>query len=382
MIVGAFGLRIVFQALIVRLRAQGSGSRALLAASALLRSPWSATAAVGAAVGLAPSADRAAAHGRARAGRDEWCDGVRSIEARVGTSSRRVFFVGSDNQYADLSREVSRRGDMRLVGRATLEQVRRYGPAAFAADHPCEPHPTTLVISAEGIRDDALVAVASDLHVRGLRVRTLSDFYERELLEGARRAISRRPGSCSTSPRSIARGSTGRSSGVSRVWSRRYCSSSRAAPACLAFAVKLSGPGPSCTAARGSARTAELFRLTKFRTMTRLRGAGERGRRVRSRASPASAVAARSTASMRSRSCGTSCAGDLSLVGPRPEQPADRRVPAPGDRLLLRAPPRAARASPGGRRSTMATAARFRTRSRSSSTSSSTSSARASDSIC
>ncbi len=70
------------------------------------------------------------------------------------------------------------RGDMRLVGRATLEQVRALGTGAFAGIIHAA-HPTTLVISAEGIRDDALVAVASDLHVRGLRVRTLSDFYER-----------------------------------------------------------------------------------------------------------------------------------------------------------------------------------------------------------
>ena len=100
---------------------------------------------------------------------------VRSFELKAGAAARRVFFVGSQSQAADLAREIDTRGGMRLVGVRAAE-------AGSDSDNGLireisSSRVTTLVMSAEAIRDERLVAVASRLHLRGLRVRGLNDFY-------------------------------------------------------------------------------------------------------------------------------------------------------------------------------------------------------------
>jgi exopolysaccharide biosynthesis polyprenyl glycosylphosphotransferase len=102
----------------------------------------------------------------------------RARELRLGALNRRVFFVGTPQQHRDLDREIARRGDMSLVGCLPLGANARPRPELVAAV--TEARPTTLVLSAEAARNEGLVAAASEVHAEGVRVRGLSEFYERE----------------------------------------------------------------------------------------------------------------------------------------------------------------------------------------------------------
>src|SRR5438128_1660743 len=64
-----------------------------------------------------------------------------------------------------------------LAGPADVE---RLGDHASLVHAIAAARPTTLVMSSEAIRDEDLVAAASRLHLGGLRVRALDDFYERQ----------------------------------------------------------------------------------------------------------------------------------------------------------------------------------------------------------
>ena len=103
---------------------------------------------------------------------------TRGLELRRGASMRRVFFIGTPQQHLDLEREIARRGDMSLVGCLPLSAGARVRAELVAAV--TDARPTTLVLSAEAARTEGLVAAASEVHATGLRVRGLSEFYERE----------------------------------------------------------------------------------------------------------------------------------------------------------------------------------------------------------
>ena len=319
-IVGAFGLRIVFQALVVRLEAQGSRARTLVAGAVTAGVAVVAIAAVGGAVGIAPSVFGLLPTAVLVLATTNGASIVRSIEARVGASSRRIFFIGSDHQYSDLAREARHRGDMRLVGRTNLEQGRALPTGAFA-EIITAARPTTLVISAEGIRDDALVAVASDLHVRGVRIRTLSDFYERN--------FSKVPVSDLTKAWFLFDVAEIHRARIYRPLKRCYEGLVAAlllvlvAPLlpALALAIRLSGPGPVLHRSTRVGKDGRIIRLTKFRSMTvsdksdelwatnqvaRITPVGRWMRRYRLDEIPQLWHVLK---------------GDLSLVGPRPEQP-------------------------------------------------------------
>src|SRR5207247_1886011 len=80
----------------------------------------------------------------------------------------------------DLAREIALRGGLRLVGHAPIRPPGGAGPRRMGlSDTIAALRPWRLVMSSEALRDQCLASAASELHGRGLQVRTLDDFYER-----------------------------------------------------------------------------------------------------------------------------------------------------------------------------------------------------------
>lgn len=104
---------------------------------------------------------------------------LRDLELRLRARVRRLFLVGSDDQLSDLVCEASRCGDIRLVGSLSRERTLDAQPGELA-DTILAARPTVLVLSEEAIRDPRLVAAASAANLRGVRVRPLRGFYEQE----------------------------------------------------------------------------------------------------------------------------------------------------------------------------------------------------------
>lgn len=128
------------------------------------------------ALGYAPSVSlvsalsvTAAALGAALSGRE--------LETRALGGARRVFLVGDPLQHADLATEImTGRGDLVLTGCFDLTE-----PGADVSglvDEVQASAATTLVLSDDAIRDEAIVAAIARLHLAGTRVRDLRGFYE------------------------------------------------------------------------------------------------------------------------------------------------------------------------------------------------------------
>jgi exopolysaccharide biosynthesis polyprenyl glycosylphosphotransferase len=247
---------------------------------------------------------------------------MRRLELRLGALSRRIFFIGLESQLVDLAREVSRRGDLAMVGSAGLPAQALTEPARVALrDLIAEARPTTLVMSAEAARSDELVAVASGLHLHGLRVRLLNDFYERQFSKVPVTELSR-----SWFLFDVAEIHQSRLyGGVKRVLETTAAALLilLASPLLLGaiVAVRLSGAGPVFFRQERIGLHGRRIALTKFRTMTSgphdpgwatqqpglITTAGRFLRRYRLDELP---------------QLWNVVKGDLSLVGPRPEQPA------------------------------------------------------------
>ena len=106
---------------------------------------------------------------------------ARAIELRVRRASRLVFLVGSDEQRRDLQRQARRHGDMRLVGFARPGEI--IGTARSAerlAEQIEQAGATSVVLGGDAIRDETICAAASLCNLRGRRVRALGSFYEEQ----------------------------------------------------------------------------------------------------------------------------------------------------------------------------------------------------------
>ncbi len=246
--------------------------------------------------------------------------GSRSLERRVGASNRRIFFIGSSEQAEDLAHEICWRGDMRLVGVA--QPAAAWGGNSDLPDRITAVRTNILVVSAESVRDEHLVAVASKLNLGGLKVRDLNRFYDEQFAKVPLSELS--PSWFLFDVAEIHR---------ARFYggAKRIVESAVAAAVLLvtlpimpfvALAIRLSSPGPVFYRQDRVGKHGEHFALTKFRTMTmstggtqgwgtehqdRITGVGRVLRRTRLDEVPQLAQV---------------LLGKLSLVGPRPEQPA------------------------------------------------------------
>jgi lipopolysaccharide/colanic/teichoic acid biosynthesis glycosyltransferase len=238
---------------------------------------------------------------------------LRGLELRVRATARRVYFAGSPEQLRELAWEAQRRGDMQLVGYLDIDSGDRVRPANGALlDEILGSGATVVVLASAAIHDDDLVGVASDLNVRGRRIRVLSHFYEEEF---AKVPLTELTASWFLfdiaeihSPRAY--GAVKRA--VETMLAATLLVLSLPFIPIVVVAIRLSGIGPVLFRQERIGKDGEPFYVTKFRT---LRGSpedpdiptvGRLLRRFRLDEVPQLWNVVR---------------GQLSLVGPRPEQP-------------------------------------------------------------
>jgi lipopolysaccharide/colanic/teichoic acid biosynthesis glycosyltransferase len=244
---------------------------------------------------------------------------ARRAEVAYRTGSR-LFLVGSNDQAQELRRETALRGDLDVIEhsdpttRAVAERLLADLRAARA---------TVLILSEDALRSPDVVGAAVRANLAGVRVRDLRSFYEQEL------------GKVATSELSLAwflfdiaaihrrrvYGTTKRTVEV-LVAGALLLATAPLFPL-IAIAIKLSSPGPVLFRQPRVGLNGRCFTLVKFRTM-HVRSGEEHGRWA-----PVSSdrlfIAGRVLRRLRLDELPQLplvVRGELSLVGPRPEQPA------------------------------------------------------------
>jgi exopolysaccharide biosynthesis polyprenyl glycosylphosphotransferase len=105
---------------------------------------------------------------------------VRAMEVRYLRASRRIFLVSSAAQRTDVAREIRCNEGMALVGFLDLSAAQSPTLDRDALlRHVQSRGATMLVLAREAVTQAAVVSVASDFNLAGGRVRDLGSFYER-----------------------------------------------------------------------------------------------------------------------------------------------------------------------------------------------------------
>jgi lipopolysaccharide/colanic/teichoic acid biosynthesis glycosyltransferase len=241
----------------------------------------------------------------------------RDLEIRVRLRLRRVYFVGSRSSQLDLARELSRRSDARLVGSATVD-----GPAdrSILTEAVHESRATVLVLDHAATQNPLLVEAASALSLAGLHIRDLVSYYESEFKKVPLAELSPTWFLFDIAPtqRRIADRVLRRT--LELVLTAALLIVSLPAIAAAALAIKLTSSGPALYRQQRVGKGGVPFTLVKLRTMSvvedgqaawagaetgRITSAGGFLRRFRLDELPQLWNVIR---------------GDLSLIGPRPEQ--------------------------------------------------------------
>jgi len=246
---------------------------------------------------------------------------LRSAELRLRARVRRLVLVGSAGQRSDLALEISRSGDA-LAGWLPLDRALGLDPHVLSEDI-LAARPTVLVLSEEAIREPRVVAAASAVNLRGVRVRSLRGFYEQEFRKVAVSELS--PAWFLFDIAEIHRRTL--YGGVKRLVESVLAAALLLATAPLlpliALGILLSSPGGVLFSQERVGRHGRVFRLAKFRTM-HADPAREHGAWLDASASrifPLGAMLRKFRLDELPQLVNV-IRGDLSLVGPRPEQPA------------------------------------------------------------
>jgi exopolysaccharide biosynthesis polyprenyl glycosylphosphotransferase len=263
---------------------------------------------------------------------------VRDLEIRVRMINRRVYFVGAADARRDLEHELRRRREASFVGGAAAIDAIDMSALANAI---LASHATVLVLDREATRIPTLVEMASQLNLQGVHVRDLVGYYEAEFKKVPLGELSPTWFLFDIAP--IHRK-------ASRRIARRALECGLAAVLLLvtlpfllvvAPAIRLTSPGPALYRQRRVGKGGTQFTLLKLRTMIQderaaEEWAGSQGHRV----TPIGRFLRRFRLDELPQLWNV-LAGDLALVGPRPEQVPiverlEREIPFYGARHCIR----------------------------------------------
>jgi exopolysaccharide biosynthesis polyprenyl glycosylphosphotransferase len=247
---------------------------------------------------------------------------LRAVEVRYLRASRRVFIVATPAQHSDVVREVVRDADIQLVGFLNLTTLTAISfDREQLARRIADTGATMLVLARQAIDDAGMVAAASVFNLHGGRVRDLGSFYERHFHKTPLSELTaswflfdiaeiHRPHVYGFAKRAL-----------DVVISVIALVLTAPLLAVIAVAIRVTSRGPVLYRQERLGKNEVPFTLVKFRTMTVVDGAA--------RASWAGAEAHRVTGFGRFLrryrldelpQLWTILRGDMSLVGPRPEQ--------------------------------------------------------------
>lgn len=242
---------------------------------------------------------------------------VRDIEIRLRMSLRRVFFVGAAAPGRDLARELARRSDANFVGSnlaSEFTEPSRLVSAVLKADA------TVLILDRDAMGVRGLVEAASELNLRGVRVRDLVGYYESEFKKVPLSELSPTwflfdiAGVHRGGPWLILR------RGLEIVLAAVLLAMSVPFLVLSFVAIRLTSQGPALYRQRRVGRDGVAFTLLKLRTMTLAEAdeaawAGSQGHR----ATPLGLILRRFRLDELPQLVNV-IRGDLALIGPRPEQ--------------------------------------------------------------
>ncbi|GAC1519808.1 MAG: hypothetical protein NVS2B6_02710 [Thermoleophilaceae bacterium] len=244
---------------------------------------------------------------------------VLRLAGRAYGGGARLFLVSNSQQLADLRAEVDGWSHLNLVGHRRFDVP---DAAAGLGDEIRASRATMLILSDEAIRSPAIVAVAAAINLSGVRVRDLRSFYEHQFEKVAVGDLSLAwfLFDIAAIHKRRAYGTVKR--GLETAVAVAVVALCAPLLPIIALAIKLSSPGPILFRQPRVGRDGVVFSLAKFRTM-HTGGDGEHGHWAATGGGRLFAVG-RLLRRLRLDELPQLflvISGDLSLVGPRPEQP-------------------------------------------------------------
>jgi lipopolysaccharide/colanic/teichoic acid biosynthesis glycosyltransferase len=247
---------------------------------------------------------------------------ARGFEIHVRLAMRRVYLLGSETSQRDLAAELGRHHDARLVGSTVVGRGSGAvdSGAVFAAV--LASRATVVVLDALAMGDPELVDAASRLNLRGLRIRDLVSYYEREFKKVPLAELSPTWFLFDIAPihRRRAHRVLRRAADVVVAAVILLCS----LPLLLVAAVlvRLTSPGPALYRQRRVGTAGEEFTLLKLRTMVQPTGTEAQAAWGPSQAHRVTSVGRRLRRFRLDElpQMWNVIRGDLALIGPRPEQ--------------------------------------------------------------
>jgi exopolysaccharide biosynthesis polyprenyl glycosylphosphotransferase len=247
---------------------------------------------------------------------------ARGFEIRVRLAMRRVYFIGSLASARELAGELARHHDATLVGSSALDATPSPIDGVALAETVLASRATVVVLDGLAMRVPELVDTASLLNLRGLRIRELMSYYEREFKKIPLGELSPTWFLFDIAPihRQRPYRSLRRASDITLAAVLLLCT----LPLLLLAAVliRLTSPGPALYRQRRVGQDGEEFTLLKLRTMRQASLADSEaawGPAHAHRVTPVGRLLRRFRLDELPQLWNV-IRGDLALIGPRPEQ--------------------------------------------------------------
>ena len=249
-------------------------------------------------------------------------DIARGFEIRMRLAMRRVYFVGAGEAHRDLARELIRHSDATLVGATVLEPRAGRVDGVALAEVVLASRATVLVLDGAALRNPELVQTATLLNLRGVRIRELISYYEYEFKKVPLGELSPAWFLFDIAPIHRQRLYRALRRAIDVTVACALLLLTLPLVLAAALAVRLTSRGPALYRQRRVGQDGEEFTLLKLRTMTELLdpdAPAAWGDADAHRITPVGRLLRRFRLDELPQMWNV-IAGDLALIGPRPEQ--------------------------------------------------------------